>query len=843
MNERNNLTRDEARARAALVHDIRYRIDLDLTDEDTFGTETVCRFGCRDPGGATHLELTAPRVTSIELNGEPVPLDAFDGHRVHLTGLAEANELRVVARGDYHRTELGMHRFVDPVDGRTYLHTDFEPFDAHRVFACFDQPDLKGTFEFHVTTPAGWEVVASSPAAGPPAVEGGVARWSFQTSPLLPTYVTCVCAGEWHVVRDRHRDIDLGLYCRASLAEHLEPDELFEITKQGLDFFEPAFGVPYPFGKYDQIFVPESNSGAMENAGCVTFNDLYVFRSRVTDAYRESRAETILHEMAHMWFGNLVTMQWWNDLWLNESFATYMSMLAEVEATRFTRAWTTFAGTQKLWAYRQDQLPTTHPIVAEVPDAQSTLLNFDGITYAKGASVLKQLVAWVGQDRFLEGVKRYTGRHAYGNAELADFLAALEETSGRDLHSWSKEWLEAPGVNTLRADIETTAEGSFASFALIQEAPPDWPTIRSHRVAVGLYDAGPEGMHLRRRVEFDAVGERTEVTDLAGERVPDLTLINDGDLTFAKIRLDERSLAAAVDRVGDLEDPLARALCWSACWDMTRDGEMRARDYVRLVTRNIGREHEIGLAQSLLAQANSAIHLYGDPARRQTASEEFAEACLDGMKDVDAGSDHQLAWARAFASASRSEQHLGLARALLDGEEAFDGLAMDTDLRWHFVRALAAGGAIGEDHIEAEGARDPSDRGRRRAAGARAARPDPEAKRRAWERVVGDPSLPLALTEEIMSGFQQFDQEDLLAPYAERYFDALTEVWESRDPVDALAFAGAMFPFLIVDPATVELGERRLAQDSVPDVMRRPVIEGTDGVARALRARAKDAAG
>ncbi|HEX2068664.1 MAG TPA: aminopeptidase N, partial [Actinomycetota bacterium] len=698
-------------------------------------------------------------------------------------------------------------------------------------------------FDFTVIGLPGWEVVSNSELAAPPEEKDGRVTWVFKTTLPMSTYVTCVCAGDWHVVRDKHRDIDLGLYCRKSLAEFMDPDELFEVTKQGLDFFEAAFGYPYPFPpKYDQIFVPESNHGAMENAACITFNDAYIFRSRVTDASRERRAETILHEMAHMWFGDLVTMRWWNDLWLNESFASYMAVLSQAEATRFKEAWTTFADTEKTWAYRQDQLPTTHPIVAEIPDVESIHLNFDGITYAKGASVLRQLAAWVGQDKFLEGTKLYIKEHEFGNAELADFLAALEQVSGRDLRAWSREWLETAGVNTIRPEFTTAGEGTgtVESFVLMQEAHPQWPTLRSHRLGIGLYDTADGALRLRRQVELDAVGERTDVSELVGETVPHLILLNDGDLTFAKIRLDQWSLRTAIERLGDLDDSLARALCWTSCWDMTRDGEMRARDYVELVSRNVRQETKIGLVQNLSAQAATAVWLYGDPANREGAGLALAEAALQRLREAKPGSDHQLAWARTFCSTARSPEHLEMVRGLLDGSVSIEGLTVDTELRWHIIRSLAAAGVAGEEEIEAELQRDPSDRGNRHAASARAARPSPEAKAEAWRVIVEDTAQPLALMDEVMAAFQQFGQEEVLEPYADRFFEALPGVWEARDLPEALAFGRRMYPHLIVREETVQQTDRYLEAAGVPAPVRRLLLEGKDGIRRAIKARGVD---
>ncbi len=846
MESSNNITLVEARDRSAVISEAAYRVHLDLTTGDGFRSESVVRFRCSDPAAETHIDLTAPSVEAMELNGVALPPEAFDGNRIRLHGLAAENELTVVARCAYHGAELGMHRFVDPEDDEIYLHTHLEPFHAHRVFACFDQPDIKATFDTSITAPASWEVVANTPATGDTAPgDGDTATWTFVTTPRLSTYLFVVVAGGYHVVRDHHRDIPLGLFCRRSLAKYLDADapEILEVTKQGLDFFEPAFGYPYAFGKYDQAFIPESNSGAMENAGCVTFNEAYIFRSRVTDAGHERRAETILHEMAHMWFGDLVTMRWFADLWLNESFASYMAVLSQVGATRWKEGWTTFAVNEKGWAYRQDQLPSTHPIVADVPDAESIHLNFDGITYAKGASVLRQLVAWVGLDAFLEGVRAYMREHAYGNATLDDFLRALEETSGRDLHSWSKEWLESAGVNTLRSEQSLSDDGSaFESFAVLQEAPPDWPTLRSHRLAVGLYDEGPGGKLVRRkRIELDVVGMRTEVPDLPGEAAAPLTLINDDDLTYGKIRLDPRSLSTVVERLRDIADPLPRAICWTACWDMTRDAEMTTRDYVRLALGNAEAEDRVGIVQTTLAQAAMAIHAYGDPSNRRALSASLAAESLEALRRTQAGSDHQLAWARTFVAAAGTPEQLALVRGLLDGIESFDGLVVDPDLRWHIVRSLAAAGHADASLIEAERANDPTDRGQRQAGAALASRSTPEAKEEAWRRILAGEGA-LAVIEDVMFGFQQLDQDELLAPFAARFFDDLADVWATQNLQEAIAFGRYMYPHRIVSAHTIELTERYLTSPDIPGPLRRLLEEGKDGIARALRARAADAA-
>ena len=644
-----NLTRDEAATRSALITVASYQVDLNLTGGDTtFDSVSVARFSCAAPGSSTFINLTAPAVREITLNDAPVGLDAFDGNRITLTGLAAENVLRVVADCAYSRSGEGLHRFTDPADGRVYLYSDLETFDAHRVYACFDQPDMKATYELTVTAPQDWQVVSNmAPEASIPA--GGALRWRFPPTPVMPTYITAVAAGPYHSVHDEHDGIPLGVYCRQSLAEYLDADEILEVTRQGFDFFHNSFGIKYPFGKYDQLFVPEFKEGAMENAGCVTFVEAYIFRSRVTDFAREARGETILHEMAHMWFGDLVTMRWWDDLWLNESFATWAGTLAQAEATRWTSAWTTFAQLYKAWAYRQDQLPSTHPIAADIGDIAAVEVNFDGITYAKGASVLKQLVAYVGRENFLDGVRKYFAAHAWGNATLADLLAALEETSGRDLASWSAEWLQTAGVNTLRPSYSVDADGRFTEFAVEQEAAATHPVLRSHRIAIGLYDRTPAGLVRRLRVETDVAGPRTVVAELAGQPRPDLVLVNDDDLSYAKIRLDDHSLQTLVgpggpggsspragSSIGAFSDSLPAALCWSAAWDMVRDGEMAARDYVRLVLSGVSSVADISVVQTLLRQAGQAVRRFADPAWRQAGLALMASALRDLLKEAPA---------------------------------------------------------------------------------------------------------------------------------------------------------------------------------------------------------------
>ncbi|WP_037906873.1 aminopeptidase N [Actinacidiphila yeochonensis] len=849
-----NLTRAEAQERARLLAVERYDIELDLSgakEGGTFRSVTTVRFEARE-AGSTFIDLVAPAVKEAVLDGTALdPAAVFSDSRIALDGLAAGrHELRVVAECAYTNSGEGLHRFVDPVDGEAYLYTQFEVPDARRVFASFEQPDLKAEFAFTVKAPEGWTVVSNSPTPEP---SGDV--WAFEPTPRISTYITALIAGPYTSVHSTWEGADghvvpLGVYCRPSLAEFLDADAVFEVTRQGFDWFGEKFGHPYPFAKYDQLFVPEFNAGAMENAGAVTIRDQYVFRSKVTDSSYELRAETILHELAHMWFGDLVTMEWWNDLWLNESFATYTSIACQAHApgSRWPHAWTTFANTMKTWAYRQDQLPSTHPIMAEINDLDDVLVNFDGITYAKGASVLKQLVAYVGMDAFFTGVQAYFQRHAWGNTRLTDLLTALEETSGRDLKTWSKAWLETAGINVLRPEIEVDEDGVVTAFAVRQEAPElpagakGVPVLRPHRIAVGAYELRDGRLERTRRIELDVDGALTEVPDLVGAARPDVVLLNDDDLSYAKVRLDARSLAAVRDHVGDFAESLPRALVWAAAWDMTRDGELATRDYLELVLHGIGKESDIGVVQSLHRQTKLALDLYADPAWREAGLARWTEAALAHLEAAAPGSDHQLAWARAFAVTARTPEQLDVLQGLLDGSRSYEGLAVDTDLRWALLTRLALTGRVGEDAIAAELVRDATSAGEQHAAAARAARPGAESKAAVWAAVVEDDKLPNAVQESVISGFAQADQRADLAPYTERYFAAVKQVWETRSHEMAQQVVIGLYPTFQVEQATLDATDAWLETAQPAPALRRLVVENRAGVERALRAQAADAA-
>ncbi|MFE3687775.1 aminopeptidase N [Streptomyces sp. NPDC059095] len=867
-----NLSRDEARERAELLSVEGYDVSLDLRSAvgeapagpRTFRSLTTIRFRSARPGASTFADLIAPSVTSVTLNGRALDVaEVFDGSRIALDDLAADNVLVVDAQCAYSRTGEGMHRFVDPEDGEVYLYTQYEPADSRRVFANFEQPDLKARFTFEAQAPEGWtvwsngaggQVLEGAREALPNKGDGGRRAgsvWRFAATEPISTYITCVVAGPYHYVTDsytralddgRTLEIPLGALCRKGLAKHFDADDVFLVTKQGLDFFHDNFDFPYPFGKYDQAFVPEYNLGAMENPGLVTFREEYIYRGKVTQAAYERRANVILHEMAHMWFGDLVTMVWWDDLWLKESFADFMGSFSLAEATRFTNSWVTFANNRKAWAYRADQLPSTHPITADIRDLEDAKLNFDGITYAKGASVLKQLVAYVGRDDFLEGARRYFKRHAYGNTRLGDLLAVLEEVSGRDMATWSQSWLQTAGVNSLTPVATYDAGDRITELAVLQEAAASHPTLRPHRVAVGLYRNEAGALVRYARAEADVEGPRTVVTELAGAERPDLILVNDDDLTYCKIRFDEASLATLRAHLGDISDPLARALCWSALWNLTRDALMPARDFVALVLAHAGRESDIGVLQMLHAWTQSAVTHYAAPAWREEGGRLLAEGALHELRLAEPGSQHQLTWARFFAATAATDADFQLLRGLLAGTAKIDGLDVDQELRWALLEPLAAHGIADEGVIDAELARDDTASGKRHHVRCLAARPSEAVKAQAWAQVVESDALSNALVEATISGFNQPSQRALTAPYAAKYFAAIERVWAERSIQIGMDVVKGLFPGLQDDEATLAATDAWLAaHEGAAPALRRLVLEARDDLARTLRGQACDA--
>ena len=842
-----NLTRLEAIERADLIDVDSYQVELDLTTGDkVFSSRTTVRFTA-PAGASTFIDAVTDTVRSITLNGRELdPAVHSDGIRITLPELEAQNLLVVDADALYMNTGEGLHRFVDPVDDEVYLYSQFEVADCRRMFAVFEQPDLKASFQFTVTAPRHWNVVSNAPTPQPLTVDEATARWEFTPTQRISCYITALIAGPYRVQRDSlvssdGRTIELGVFARASMMEYLDFENVITITRQGFEFFEKNFAVPYPFEKYDQLFVPEFNAGAMENAGAVTFLESYVFRSRPTNAMVERRAITILHELAHMWFGDLVTMKWWNDLWLNESFAEFMSTLAAAENTEFTSSWTTFNMLEKNWAYRQDQLPSTHPVVAEMNDLADVEVNFDGITYAKGASVLRQLVAFVGQDEFMAGVRSYFAKHAWKNTELPDLLRELETASGRDLSNWSGQWLETAGVNTLKAQIDTDQQGTITSFGIRQSAVAEHPTIREHRLAVGFYSLDENGRLVRtHREELDIRGAHTPVPGLVGLPRPDLVLLNDDDLTYAKIRLDKQSLQTATGHLKDFIDTLPRTLVWSAAWDAVRDAETGASSYVELLLNNIGHEDDSSVIMVLLRQLNTALDFYVDPSRQQQAGIQAADRLWELAAAATAGSDEQLQFTLAYANRARTGTQLERLEALLGGEPILPGLELDTDLRWSLVIALAAGGRTSDADLDAALAADATAKGKSSWYTARAARPTTHAKDEAFELVLSG-SLSNDNHAAVIAGFNRAHDTTLIAGYADRYFAAILDKWQALSHEMAKQIVIGLYPSASVSNATVQRTDDFLEElGTEQPALRRLLSESRSDVLRALDAQTAD---
>ncbi|MFN2536538.1 MAG: aminopeptidase N [Mycobacteriales bacterium] len=807
-----NLTHAEAVLRAAAVSDVSYDVALDVTHGDTwYWSTTVVRFTATGSPGL-FLELDCLTMVEALLDGETRL--TLVGNRIPLEGLTGQHEVKVVARCAYTRSGEGLHRFVDPADDHVYLYGNAFLDNAQRFFACFDQPDVKAPVRLAVTAPEG-DVVRSNTRGS---WDG--ARHVFEATAPLSTYMVTVAVGPWHGVTSWHDGIELGLWCRASLEPHFDADELLQVTADCFDLQQRAFGSRYPFGdSYDQVFVPEFNAGAMENPGMVTFSDeLFVYRSRTTEGARRLRAQVIAHELSHMWFGDLVTMRWWDGIWLNESFAEFMGLHTTDEGTRFSGAWADFCLGRKAWGYRADQLPTTHPVASEVSDNRSALLNFDGISYAKGASVLRQLVAFVGQDTFFAGLRSYLGKHAYGNTDLSDLLIELEAASGRDLESWVRTWLETSGVGTLRPRWDGE------QLVVVQESE----ILRDHVIEVGCYDDDGSAITLRERIAVEVSGAETPVP---GARPADLVLLNDRDLTFAKLRFDDRSRSTVLHRLVRVTDPLARALCWGALWDAVRDAELPARDHVQAVLAAVSVEADPALAETLLGQAHTAATLFAAPSEQALLVAELARLNWEAAA-TDPGSDLQLVRARAAIQATTDERHL---QALLRGTDVPAGLVVDNELRWLVVRRAAALGQIDAVDIDRELAADRTASGELHAAAAHAARPDPQAKQVAWERMVaGD--ISNSQVRAVGSGFWQHGQEALLRPYVERYVDAVPRLWESLSPALAGTLTTRLFPSTLIDDDVHAVTGSLLEREDLPAGARRIVLECQDDLRRALRA-------
>ncbi|MEV7419927.1 aminopeptidase N [Streptomyces sp. NPDC089919] len=829
------LTRNEAQLRAQLLDVQRYSIALDLTTgDDTFGSRTVIEFTTREAGD-TFVELKPAELRSATLDGQPLDTTAFHDGRLPLTALTEgAHELTVDAVMRYSRTGEGMHRFTDPADGQTYVYTQLFLDDVQRVYTAFDQPDLKARFDLEVTAPADWTVLANGITERTGEHPDGTTTWRAATTPLISTYLLAVAAGPWHSVRTEHAGLPFGLHCRRSLAPYLDADadELTEITTACFDRYHEKFAEPYPFDSYDQAFVPEFNAGAMENPGLVTFRDEFIYRSAVTDTERQTRAMVVAHEMAHMWFGDLVTLRWWDDIWLNESFAEYMGYQTLTEATRFTDTWVDFGVQRKAWGYDADQRPTTHPVAPDpdaVPDTASALLNFDGISYAKGASALRQLVAWLGEKDFLAGINLHFARHRFGNASLADFVDSLAACTDRDVHAWADTWLRTTGVDTLTPRVEEKDGGWTLTV--------DRDGSRPHHITVGTYDRDPAGsrvLELREPLALDLPTD--EVISALGRR-PALLVLNDGDLSYAKVRLDETSLETALAHLSGIPDPLTRAILWNTLRDMVRDGELAPLAYLEAARTHLPEENDLAIVQGVLAFAYARVtDQFLTPEQRPQGLAAITGISRDLIRRTEDGEAPglRLAAVRAFIRAATQPDTIAnwLAEGTVPG-----GPELDPELRWRILGRLSVLGAVTETEIAAELDRDPSATGQEGAARCRAALPTAEAKTAAWARMFEDDDLSNYLFSATAQGFWQPEQAELTRPYLARYYQDAVALAGRRGPAMAQAAGGDAFPAVAVDADALAAGQACLAEADMIPALRRRLADQLDDLSRALHTR------
>ncbi len=836
---RDVLTQAEARDRATRVRQADYDLALDIVAGlSTYRGDATIRFASSG-SGPIFLDFRGREIELLEVNGAPLTPD-WNGYRLTLPAdVVEAEmTVRVVYVNDYDTTGDGFHHFLDPEDGEEYVYTNFEPYEAHRLFPCFDQPDIKGRYTVAVSQPAAWACVANAPLAAVTDLPDGRRRHQFAKSELFSAYLMALICGPYAVRHHNHKGLALGLYARRSMESELEEhaDEIFEITTQGMDFFSALFDQPYPFAKYDQIFVPEYNSGAMENVGAVTYNEAYLFRDPPTENERLDRGEVLLHELAHMWFGNLVTMRWWDDLWLNESFATYISYLALTSATRFTNAWKVFNTDIKRWAYQQDQLPTTHPIAGSADDTEIAFLNFDGITYGKGASVLKQLVKTVGLENFRDGLRIYFRRYAWSNATLRDFMSCIEEASGQPLVEWSRLWLETPSVNTLSVDWQADG-GHLTEMRMHQAASEEYPTLRPHATEIGLgYDRG--GRLAIQSVAANISASSASVALPAGTPTPDFVFPNYDDHAYAKVALDPVTLEYVGSSLDHIDDGLLRQLVWMAIWEMVRDAQLRSTEFLAICRHRLADETDLDIVNSGVERATMTLWRFVPDSQRASEAQQMFDSAVTNLKAAGSA-DARIIWARAAIAWAERTADIERLIDLADGKEQVGDFTFDQEMRWAIaIKAVAFGVSGAQERIAAEARRDQSDRGRRAQIRAEASAPTREAKDRAWQQIHGDGYGSFHLTRAAMQGVFWANQAELVEPYVDSFFDRLREVFETRDHPFARSYLLTLYPAYRADPRVVDRSRALLNDlDGQLPTLSRQLAEVTDELERAIRVR------
>ncbi len=824
-----SLTHTEAAERGRLLTVHSYHVDLDLSAGDdaaaeTFPSTTRIAFSASAPEASTFLDVKAHTLRSVVLNGKQLDVTAVEDGRLPLTGLTEDNELVVAADMAYSREGEGLHRYSDPADGLTYVYAFAYLDNAPRVFACFDQPDLKAPYTFTVSTPPHWHVLGNVPAT-----QTAPGRWELPESPALPTYLVTIVAGPYASVHAKHDGIDLGLYSRASLADALkaDSDEAFEITRQCLDACTALFGPKYPFGKLDQVFAPEFSILSLDHPGCILLREPFLFgSSAATNSERETRAVVLAHGISLMWLAGLVTNTWWDDLWLGQCFADYTAHRITAEATRFPGPPVTFAARRKGQAYTFDQRPSTHPVRLEGRDVQTVQLELDRISYFKGHSVIDQLAATVGDDALKEGLRIYFARHAFGAATFADFIAAMTEATGADMTQWAEIWFNTPNFNTLTPEI-TVTDGKITAAAISQEAPASHPTLRPHTLDIGLY---PGGEKVRARID----GTRTEVPGLIGKPAPGLLLLNDGDLTYSKIRFDQGSQQALPGLLGTLS-PLNRGMVWCQLLLGVKDGAFPAAEHLRMVSQMIAVEDELSIIAEVLEQArNDVADRFLDRARRPELMALVADALRTRLATTPAGDEKQITLFRGLIDFTADQAELG---GWLEGAGLPDGVQLDADLGWRVRYRLAVLGGLDANDIKAAREAQPGGQTPQWADKCEAARPDPDAKQAAWQAMMTEQGLSSYGVWARAEGFWQPEQDELTEPYVERFFREIPDAARLRGDRVLETMLIFLYPRFAATRHTLDLAAELLARDDLSVPLRTRTIDFTDDLRRVVEAR------
>lgn len=827
MSEPRDLTRDEAAERGRLLDVERYDVEVDLTglaNGDTFESRTTIAFGCTEPGAASWVDLVAKRVRTVRLNG--IDLDpaevAADG-RVRLPDLATRNELLVEATHRQSARNHGLRRSVDPVDGAAYAWTHFEPFHARWVFACFDQPDLKAPFRVQARVPEGWTCIGNGRVER---VDGEL--WEFAETPPLATYVTALCAGPFCHVGAERDGVTLGVYARQSLRDRLErdADAVLDVAAGALAYFGDAYGVRYPSDKLDQVYLPDFPA-AMENFGCITYADTSLFRAEPTPAQRQRRGQVQLHEIAHMWFGNLVTMPWWDGLWLKEAFATMAATLAAPSVLGDVDIWATFAAEGERRAYAADQSPATHPVQVPIPDIATAESVFDALTYSKGLAVLRQLVTFIGADAFQGGMRSYFARYAHGTADLAALLGELESASGHDLADWSDGWVHRTGSDTIA--LRTDGPGQPPR---IEVTPPDGGHPRRHRLVVGHYRPGGDG-RLRPvdRVEVDTGDGTADLTALGPVGGDDLLLLNDDDLTYAKLRLDERSLDVLLRLGHTLPTAVSRAVALHVVGDLLADGELPCRPAVAVATAALREEPDASMASAVLATARDLVRMFAPADQVPYLQAEIAAACLDALPRHDRAG--RLAMSLGAAACATTADQLAAVDELLAADPQ-----RHRDLRWTALTRKVAVGAAGIDAVEAQLRGDDDPAAAELAVLARAALGTPEAKRAAMSCLFDERAVPVTGLASFGDAMWQRHQEELLRPYASEFVDRIEDLRRERGTWTAGRAVAFAFPSAGVDAGVLDRADAMAAGAETPPNIAKNLRIQTYALRKALAGRA-----